>query len=217
MLFLLFGSSGAGKTVALHALRNRLPGVAMHDFDELGVPPGADTDWRHRANEEWVRRALGYQAQRTDLVLAAQTPLGELLAAPSAPRLEAISACLLDCDDATRSARLAARGAGWFARAGADLGAYLAWAAWMRRHAVDPVWRTDVIRRETTDAEMRWDRWSDWRAGDPRWRVRVVDTSGLSIEQVADALAEWIAQERTLAGAGRHPLANWAADRRSED
>lgn len=74
MLFLLFGSSGAGKSFALDELRGRIARLAVHDFDEVGVPPGADTAWRHRANEQWVRRALDYQAAGTDVLLAGQTP-----------------------------------------------------------------------------------------------------------------------------------------------
>ena len=122
MFFLVFGASAAGKTFALGELRERVTDLAMHDFDEIGVPPDADTAWRHRADEEWVRRALDYQAQGTDLLLTGQTPLGELLAAPSAPRLNAISACLIDCDDATRVTRLQARGPEWLDRTAGDLG-----------------------------------------------------------------------------------------------
>ena len=198
MLFLLFGASAAGKTFALNSLRDRVPDLAIHDFDEIGVPPGADTVWRHRANEEWIRRALDYQAAGTDLLLAGQTPFGELLATPSAPLLDAISACLIDCDDDTRVARLRARGPEWFAQTAGDLQDYLDWAEWMRRHASDPTWRRDVIRKEATEGEMHWIRWSDWTADDPRWRVRVLDTSGLPVEQVASELAEWIAEERAL-------------------
>ena len=198
MLFLLFGSSAAGKTFALHALRDRVPGLAIHDFDEIGVPPGADTVWRHRANEKWVRRALDYEAEGTDVLLAGQTPFGELLATPSASRLEAISACLIDCDDDTRVARLRARGTEWFAKTAGDLQDYLDWAEWMRRHARDPTWRPDVIRRKATEREMRW---SEWTVDDPRWRVRVLDTSRLTVEQVATELADWIAEERALVGA----------------
>ena len=76
MLFLLFGSSAAGKTFVLNELRGRIASLAIHDFDEIGVPAGADTAWRHRANEQWVRRALDYQADGTDLLLAGQTPFG---------------------------------------------------------------------------------------------------------------------------------------------
>jgi hypothetical protein len=77
----------------------------------------------------------------------------------------------------------------------------------MRRHAVDPSWRTDVIRDVATEGEMRWARWSDWKPGDPRWRVHVIDTSSLPVERVAECLIEWIGGERALVRAGTHPLA----------
>ena len=212
MLFLLFGSSAAGKSFVLDSLRQRVPGLAIHDFDEIGVPAGADTAWRHGANEEWVRRALDHQMAGTDLFLAGQTPFGELLATPSAPQLEAISACLLDCDDETRVARLRSRGPEWLARTAGDLGDYLHWADWMRGHASDPTWEPDVIRQSSTERTLVWARWSRWQAGDPRWRVRVLDTSALPVDEVADELATWIAEERALVRAGTHPLLRWAAD-----
>src|ERR671938_1102039 len=85
-------------------------GVEGHDFDELQPPPGADTAWRHRAYGVWIAKALECQRRGIDLLLAGQAPFGELLAAPGAPELEAISACLVDCDDRTRAARLDGRG-----------------------------------------------------------------------------------------------------------
>ncbi len=203
MLFLLFGSSGAGKTFVLPLLRRRLPRVAVHDFDEGGVPSGADTAWRHQRNERWVERALDYQALGVGVVLAGQTPFGELLATPSADRLDGVAACLLDCDDAVRTARLKARGDAWFARTGGDLEAYLNWAEWMRRHAADPGFRQDVIRGDDDTTVMRWERWSDWSAGDPRWRVRVVDTSQRPVEAVADDLGRLDC--RTSGGGRRVP------------
>ena len=54
-----------------------------------------------------------------------RSPFGELLAAPSTSRLEAVSACLLDCDDRTRVARLRARGPEWLASTGGKLQDYL--------------------------------------------------------------------------------------------
>jgi hypothetical protein len=211
VLFLIFGSAGAGKTVVVRELRGAVPSLAVHDFDEIGVPFRPDTAWRHRGNEEWVRRALEYQAEGTDLLLAGQTPFGELLAAPSVPRLEAVSACLLDCSDETRMARLRARGPEWLARAAGELHDYFNWAAWMRGHAADPAWRPEVIRNEAKDGELNWARWSGWKAGDARWRVAVLDTSALSIDHVVAQLAEWVASERTLVRSGAHPLlAGWA-------
>jgi hypothetical protein len=206
VLFLLFGSSAAGKTFVLDELRGRVADLAVHDFDEIGVPTRADTAWRHRANERWVRRALEYQAEGTDLLLAGQTPFGELLAAPSACWLDAISACLLDCDDATRTARLRARGPEWLDRTGGELQDYLNWAAWMREHAADPTARAEVIQHEGTADEMHWSRWRDWQADDPRWRVRVLDTSTLPVEAAGGELVDWITEERALLRSGAHPL-----------
>jgi len=75
VLFLLFGSSASGKSVALTELRARqVPRLAVHDFDEIGVPAEADRAWRQRANEIWLGRALDHQAEGTDMLLAGQTP-----------------------------------------------------------------------------------------------------------------------------------------------
>jgi hypothetical protein len=206
VLLLIFGSSAAGKTCALEEVRRRrTPDLAIHDFDEVGVPSRADRTWRQHANEVWIGRALHYQSQGLDLLLAAQTPFGELLASPSALLLEAISACLIDCDDTTRAARLRARGSKWFERSGGDLQAYLGWADWMRRHAEDPMWRPDVIRDGAAE-ELHWERWSDWQRGDPRWRVWVIDSATLPVERVPDQLSAWIAEERALVLSGAHPL-----------
>jgi hypothetical protein len=200
MLLLVFGSSTAGKTLALDELRRRDLDAAIHDFDEIGVPAGADRAWRHRGNEEWIGRALTYQAQGRDTVIAGQTPFGEMLASPSASQLEAISGCLIDCDDDTLAARLHARGPDWLARSGAELADYLAWAAWLRRHAADPTWEQHVITEPPTDVPMRWERWIDWRAGDPRWNVATIDTSEAPVERVADQLSTWIDEQRARAG-----------------
>jgi hypothetical protein len=212
VFFLLFGSSAAGKSFVLRGLAQRVPDLAIHDFDEIGVPAGADTEWRHAANEKWVRKAIDCQAAGTDLLLAGQTPFGELLATPSAPQLEAISACLLDCDDETRVERLNRRGPESLAGTAGNAEAYLNWAEWMRRHAHDSTWQINVIRRPATEQDMVWDRWTPWPTGDPRWRVQVIDTSALPVEKVADELAAWIARERTLLAEGKHPLLRWAED-----
>jgi len=206
LLFLLFGSSAAGKSVALGAPRGGDPALAVHDFDEIGVPVGADTAWRQEANEEWLRRALAYQQDGIDLLLGGQTPLGELLAGRSAPRLDAVSACLLDCDDETRAARLQRRGAGSFDGSDTPLEDVLNWGAWLRGHAADPEHRPEVIRGAPTHADMRWSRWAGWKRGDARWRVRVVDTSALTVDEVATELRAWIEAERRLYRSGGHPL-----------
>jgi hypothetical protein len=134
-----------------------------------------------------------------------------MLAAPSASRLNAVSGCLLDCDDQTRLKRLRNRGHAWLDRSGGNLHDYLNWAEWMRQHAVDPRRRVDVIRIDATKNEMRWSRWSTWKRGDPRWNVTTIETTNLPVEDVAQRVRDWIARERQLLHAGTHPLAAWVS------
>lgn len=137
-----------------------------------------------------------------------------LLATPSAPLFRCISACLLDCDDAVRIARLRARGPEWWEASAGRVSDYLSWARWFRRYAEDPAWEPGVIRHDDGPDGMHWERWNDWSAGDSRWRVRVIDTSTLSVEETADQLSDWIEEERSLCRSGRHPLSGWATSTR---
>ena len=222
VLFLVFGSSASGKTTAMNDVLPLVRDVEGHDFDEIDPPPGADIAWRHRAYGSWIERALECEKRGVDLLLCGQTPLGELLASPAAPEVEAISACLIDCDDVTRAARLEGRGADWFARTAGHLqesyswpkwvDRHLMWADWLRRHARDPTWMTHVIRVPETANEMRWERWSNWRRDDPRWRVHLIDTSATPRAIVAETLAAWIQEERDRLEAGTHLLTKdrWA-------
>lgn len=83
MLLSLTGASGVGKSTALDAIAEAFEGrpVTCVEFDSVGVPPGADTVWRHRVLERWVRRAVEEQREGRDFVLCGQVPVGELLAA----------------------------------------------------------------------------------------------------------------------------------------
>lgn len=202
VLFWVFGSSAAGKTALVAALQRRVRGLEVHNFDEIGVPSPATVQWRHRANELWLAQALAFGEAGMDLLVAGQTPIGELLASPSAVRVGALAACLLDCDDETRVARIEARGPGWFDRAGGTMHDYLAWGQWMRHHASDPTYRLDVIR---TDGDgLEWGRLERWRANDPGWRVRVVDTAR-PIDSTRAEVGRWVADERARVAAGQRP------------
>jgi hypothetical protein len=202
MLFWVFGSSAAGKTTLVAALQGRVRALEVHDFDEIGVPSQATVQWRHRANELWLRRALALDEAGIDLLVAGQTPIGELLASPSAVRVGALAACLLDCDDEIRAGRIEARGPGWFEQAGGTMHEYLAWGQWMRMHASDPTYRLDVIRADGD--ELEWERLERWRANDPRWRVRVIDTAR-PIDSTRAEVERWVADERARLAAGCLP------------
>lgn len=197
MLLLVFGGSGAGKTSLLDDLRSRdLPRLAIHDHDEIGVPPAPDTAWRQETTEEWLRRVLAYQAQGVDVVLAGQTPFAELLAEPSAGLLDGAAACLVDCDDATRRVRLQERMAVDPRSTPYSLDDHIAWAGLLRRHVRDPQHGLEVVKEDAWP-EMRWDAVAGLTAADPRWRIHVIDTTAASVRDSAAELAAWVTRERS--------------------
>lgn len=155
------------------------------EFDSIGVPAGADTSWRHAAIESWVQHALAAQHAGGDLLLCGQVPIGELLAAPSADRLEGIAVCLLHCSPAVREARLRQRG-----DPEETLIHHIRFGEWFRAHAQDPRHLPEVIRVESA-VPMRWDRWAEWPTGDPRWAPRIIDTDALTVGETADIVEAW--------------------------
>jgi len=188
MMFIVTGASGSGKSACLPGLRATFPSIDWRDFDEFGVPSPCPREWRPRTTERWLQVALNNHHRGQDTGLLGGAIMGEVLACPSAPRLE-IRVALLDCQDVVRLDRLRMRG--W---QGATQ-EMLSWAAWQRVHAVDPQWRQHVICRPELD-EMRWERWTSWHRSDPRWRVHAIDTTGLSIDQAVDHIASWVRAEQ---------------------
>lgn len=205
MLFVLTGSSAAGKSAVLPGLAARVENLEPHDFDELGVPRGASRRWRQEATEEWTRRTVACQANGRDSLIAGQTPIGEWLAVPSATELDGIAVCLLDVSDPTRAERLSRRPPA-HVPGPTQLGHLIAWASWHRAHAADPQWRQDVIRHGGWD-QMRWQRWRHWKRGDRRWDVLTLDTSVAAIDETVGELARWIAERRGSHRAGTLGLA----------
>jgi hypothetical protein len=191
MLLFVTGASGSGKSACLPHLRRNLPNLAVYNFDSIGVPPDADAAWRQRTTEHWLQRALEHQAEELDTIVCGNAILGEILACPSAPEVEHIAVCLLDCYDVVRIDRIRARGTY------GDTQDMLNWAAWQRMHAVDPQWRQDIIK-ENGVPEMQWERWSTWQRGDPRWQTWVLDTTDLAVEQVAKEISTWVRKTQAV-------------------
>jgi hypothetical protein len=189
MFFLVSGVMASGKSTVARLLPGYLENVECHDADELVAE---DSDTRCIRLEHWVQQALEAQQVGRDFLLADHAPLGELLACPSAPDLNGIAACLLNCTDAVRAARYTARGIDprW------PIEPQLHWAAWHRRHARDPRWMPHVVTGNGPPSHQ-YDRWRTWTADDPRWRVFVLDTSELSIDQTLTILQEWVQVART--------------------
>lgn len=188
MLFVLTGASCSGKSQLTAALSG-FPGLVVRDFDEHGVPQHPGNAWRQRKIERWVRLAIEAQYDGVDLLLSAPSPLGEVLAAPSADRLDGISVALVDVGDMQRKARLEERSPGVLSSRGRA--GILDWARWYRGHGADP--RFEPGRLTTAAANgMRWDRWMHWRAGDPRWATTVVNTTDVDLTTSTAEVSSWI-------------------------
>lgn len=209
VLLKLTGSSCSGKTTLARSVSDRLERLAVHDFDELGVPEGADRQWRHRMTEVWVRRALEYEDRGVDLLLTGQSPLGEVLAAPGAPLLEGIAVCLVDVSDEVRRSRLTMRDAGrWDAPA---VDAFLGWAAWHREHARSPRHLPDAIIDGNWPG-MAWHRWTGWTADDRRWCTHLIDTTDQPVAESADQVEQWVTEQRDALRSGRLALSRGWSD-----
>ncbi|GLW04792.1 hypothetical protein Slala05_84220 [Streptomyces lavendulae subsp. lavendulae] len=210
VLLKLTGSSCSGKTTIALSVGERLGGIVVHDFDELGVPDDADRIWRNRTTEMWLCRALEYQRCGLDLLLTGQSPLGEVLAAPSAPLLEGIAVCLVDVSDQVRRRRLTERDPGRWDTPAVE--AFLGWADWHRKHAQDPRYRPDVITDDSW-TDMVWDRWTDWPASDRRWSTHLIDTTDRSVADSTDQVELWVANQREALRSGHLGLSQGWSDR----
>jgi len=201
MFFLVSGSAASGKSTSAKYLPSRLKNIVCHDYDEKRP---TDKDTRCLQLEEWIQLALIQEQEDRDFLLTSHSPLGELLACPSACRLTGISACLLDCSDRVRIQRMRTRGI--------DLKwppsqRVLNWASWHRMHAWDPQWEQHVIKGNGS-AEHDYDRWINWQQTDERWKVNVIDTTDIEIEQVLTVVAEWVISERNN-GSLLTPATKW--------
>jgi hypothetical protein len=132
----------------------------------FGAAP-ADIAWRQRATEAVVRRALELQAEGRHLLLAGDpVAAGEVLAAPSADRLEGAAVCLLDVSADAQAARLSHR-----ADDPSLLSHRQAFGQWMRGHARDPRHMPHVLSTNGWEA-MRWERWSGSDTVNRNWECR---------------------------------------------
>ncbi|MGK3951755.1 hypothetical protein ACLKM7_05440 [Microbacterium sp. I2] len=153
------------------------------------MPEGADTAWRHEAIEHWIHRALQAQAQGAHMLLCGQVPMGELLAAPSADRLQRIAVCLLHCSPDVRSARLLRRG-----EDPASIVHHARFGEWFRAHTLDPAHAPEVVQVPSS-VPMQWARWTRRRPGDPQWDAEIIDTDLLTPAQSARLVEEWVRRE----------------------
>lgn len=189
MFFLVSGAAASGKSTTARNITTRLANIKCHDFDEK---KGVDEYTRCQQLEEWIQLALKSQQEDQDFLLTSHSPLGELLACPSARKLAGISACLLDCSDQARITRMRKRG---FDPRWPPTQDVLNWASWHRMHAWDPQWEQHVTVGNGPP-DHSYDHWINWEQTDERWQVRLFDTTDADIEQALDMIAAWVKTER---------------------
>lgn len=200
MLFLISGAAASGKKTVARAVAVRLPKLEAHHDSER---PARDTDQRRCNLELWIEDALRLEGEGIDLVLAAQSPIGEVLASPRAIELEGIAACLLDCHDFVRLERWVERGIHPDWPVNQD---HFFWAVFHRMHARDPQWEQRVLVDHDSEGPA-WSRWTEWQKDDPRWSVFIHDSTNEDPEATTRIISEWVRSVR----AGGQPL-----DRRNE-
>jgi hypothetical protein len=189
MFILISGAAASGKKTIARALAERLPALEAHHDNER-VSRNAE---ERRSNlEAWIEDALRLEAEGIDLVLASQSPLGEILASPRAVELEGIAPCLLDSHDFVRLDRWRQRGIHPDWPVGMD---HFCWAVFHRMHARDPQWEQRVlVDRESS--RSGWSRWTGWIRDDPRWKVLIHDSSGEDVETTIQAVTVWVQSVR---------------------
>ena len=204
VLLLISGASGSGKTSVRQAIAAHLePTITTVELRHLGAVPDPPTlEWRQRMAEEAVLRAAHFDGEGRHLLLAGDPVApGEVLAAPSA-RLVDIAICLLDIDENAQRERLGRRG-----DPAELLPRHVAFADWLRGHAIDPRHMPHVLSTGGWQ-EMRWSRLSNMPSD--RWRMSVIDVSMLSRADTTQAALQWV----TDAIEGRAPAFHRSATSR---
>lgn len=103
---------------------------------------------------------------------------GELLACPSAKKIDKIHFCLLEVSDFERVQRIKERNSG---EADQNM---LNWASWLRMHHQDPQWMQHVIIEDNWEC-LDFSRWKDLENWDFLAKVNILDTTNCSIDQAA--------------------------------
>ncbi|MBV8794540.1 MAG: AAA family ATPase [Hyphomicrobiales bacterium] len=115
-LVILIGASGSGKTTIARAIDHRYAEqVEVFYFDRIGVPPvqemiaeyGSGEEWQRAKTLDWMAKLARLAKSESRLLFEGQTRLSFLEEGASAAGGLAYFPILLDCDDETRSKRLA--------------------------------------------------------------------------------------------------------------
>jgi hypothetical protein len=115
-LVVLTGASGSGKTAIAEAIASRYAGdVDVYHFDRAGVPPveemiakyGSGEAWQRAMTFEWLARLAATPYTGRTILFEGQMRLSFVSQAAAAAGIRDYALVLVDCDDATRTKRLA--------------------------------------------------------------------------------------------------------------
>lgn len=178
-LYFIAGASGSGKTAVMPHLKELLgDDIAVYDFDDIGVPEGADKKWRGESTEKWLQKLL---SEGKDACLLGQMVLGEILACPSSSQLGIINFYFLDCADFERISRLKKRNAYGINQT------MLNWASWLRMHHQDPSWEIHVIQ-DFSSSLLDFSIIKNLKNYSDYAKVKFIDTTHYSPKEVAGIL-----------------------------
>jgi hypothetical protein len=188
MFFLVTGASGVGKSSVRKLIEADVADrVVCCELGMLGITPEWTVRWRQQAVEKVVQLALKQQeAGKHFLFCGDPVPPGELYAAPSAGKLAGIQVCFLDASPERQTERLSSRG-----ESAELIPHHIAFAEWMRRHAVDHRHRPEVIIDQGWE-KMRWEVWNSEEVTEVPWKSHVIDTSEMEPVEVARAVRCWM-------------------------
>lgn len=202
-IYFVAGASGSGKTAVIPFLKKLLGSdISLYDFDNIGVPEGADKKWRQESTEKWLQKLL---LEKRPACLLGQVVLGEIFACPSAKQLGKINFCLLDVSDFIRIERLKKRNTYGMNQN------MLSWAAWLRMHSCDPSWEQHVIKDQAWQG-LNFSDLDNLDSWEQKVNIKIIDTTLLSIERVANEVADWLqnyANNKLPCGIYRHYKGNY--------
>ena len=111
-VFFITGTSGSGKSTLVKLLKKELPLVEVHDFDEGGVPEGADEKWRRKRTEKWVKKARIYRQTGKSTVICGVSVPAEVRGSSAYDRSLNVNFGFIHVNEGEIRRRLASRGWG---------------------------------------------------------------------------------------------------------
>ncbi|MFC1710746.1 hypothetical protein ACFLZJ_01150 [Nanoarchaeota archaeon] len=109
--FFITGAEGTGKTSIIPYLKENLPNLEIHDFDEVGVPENPPLQWRLDTTLYWIKIAEKNQEKNLSTCIIGLSFPSEVNDFKESEKLNKISFCLLDVNKEEREKRLGKRNA----------------------------------------------------------------------------------------------------------